>query len=176
MGEVISCHIHIPTRRIIQFMRRLLLALMIVLLPLRGWMGDAMAMEALIGPHFDTELVATNDHFTLGYADFEDNIPQNSPQSSVSGGHGHCEDHADTPSLPTAGAQGASAGHPVAPSDCCHSPLGSACNACQLCHSVAVAADLLRLPALSPPALAPAISLASFSSAVPAPSLKPPIS
>jgi hypothetical protein len=37
------------SRRIIPSMRRLILAVMIVLLPLRGWIGDAMALEAATG-------------------------------------------------------------------------------------------------------------------------------
>ena len=38
-------------------MRRLILAVMIVLLPLRGWIGDAMALEAATGTGFKDEIM-----------------------------------------------------------------------------------------------------------------------
>jgi hypothetical protein len=100
-------------------MRRFLFALLIVLLPLRGWMGDAMAYSMLgLGTNSHTSvntdatyLAANNDHMTLTLAS---NPANTAPQSASS----HpCHD---------AGAQDDTQANA--------SPASSACTACQVCH------------------------------------------
>jgi hypothetical protein len=61
-------------------MRRLLLALMILLLPLRGWMGDAMAVQDMHrgGHHMEnaTLSIASNAHEHSGMVTLEhDDVP-----------------------------------------------------------------------------------------------------
>ncbi|MDR7094692.1 hypothetical protein [Hydrogenophaga laconesensis] len=61
-------------------MRHLLLALMIALLPIRGWMGDAMALAMLAAPAHSTEQASAStaapcpDHAMPGeHAGMQDN-------------------------------------------------------------------------------------------------------
>lgn len=133
-------------------MRALLLALMIALLPLRGWVGDAMAMnmmsEALHTPANAIKSVATNthpaahgDHFEARHADCAEH-PAPAPTSDAAGSHdGNCASHA----------------------------------ACQLCHSVALTPLLPTLAPAAVPAAAPPRALAGFASAELPPGFKPPI-
>lgn len=139
--------------------RHLLLALLIALMPLRGWAGDAMA----------TRMVAAA-------------VVQQSPVAQAGG------THADTPGAPAhdhvladpAGVQTVApdcAGHGTAPasssSDTSHC---QSCVVCQACYSVALllpvdAGDLSRIATVVPQSAAP-----SFNSAERALRLKPPIS
>ena len=138
-------------------MRRLILAVMIVLLPLRGWIGDAMALEAAPGAPVAIQSIAVDVHPTLEVTHFE----ADSGRQDLRAGPGHCPDHASAP----AGGD-----------DSDTSANGDACTLCQVCHTVAMSADAAPLPTLPLPVLAPAMSLARFTSALPAPGLKPPIS
>ena len=138
-------------------MRRLILAVMIVLLPLRGWIGDAMALEAATGTPVAIQSVAVDVHPTLEVTHFE----ADSGRQDLRAGPGHCPDHASAP------AEG---------DDSDTSANGDACTLCQVCHTVAMSADAAPLPTLPLPVLAPAMSFARFTSALPAPGLKPPIS
>jgi hypothetical protein len=138
-------------------MRRLILAVMIVLLPLRGWMGDVMAVEAVTGTPAAIQSIAIDVDPTLGIAYFE----ADSGRQDLRAGPGHCPDHA---SAPAEGDDGDAAAH------------GLACTLCQVCHTVAMSADSVRLATLPPPVLAPETSFHRFTSALPAPGLKPPIS
>ena len=52
-------------------MRRLILAVMIVLLPLRGWIGDAMALEAATGTPVAIQNIAIDDHPAMEMAQKE---------------------------------------------------------------------------------------------------------
>lgn len=140
-------------------MHRLILAVMIVLLPLRGWIGDAMAVEAATGVQVAIQSVAAEVHPTLEVSHFE----PDSGHLDQRAGTSHCPDHAstrdnspDTDGEPAAHAQ--------------------ACTVCQVCHTVAMSADTAPFPALPLPRFAPATSFPRFTSALPAPGLKPPIS
>ena len=156
-------------RPIIAPMRRLLLALMIVMLPLRGWMGDVMAMQTLHGLHGTIETIATGDHSTTGSGHFDAETSGWSLLATPS----HCADHGPaSPHAPTADLEAATGDH-----DGSHAGAqGGACNACQVCHSLAMSAELPALTAGPLPVPAPAGGAAAFTSAVPAPGLKPPIS
>jgi hypothetical protein len=138
-------------------MRHLILAVMIVLLPLRGWIGDAMALEAVTGNPAAIQSIAIDVHPTLEITHFEDD----SGRQDLRAGPGHCPDHA---SAPASGDDSDTSAH------------GQACTVCQVCHTVAMSVDAAPLPALPLPVLAPATALPRFTSALPAPGLKPPIS
>jgi hypothetical protein len=140
-------------------MRRLILAVMIVMLPLRGWIGDAMAMEAAAGTQVAIHSIAENDQPMLGST----GSYGNSSLLGLSGVPAHCPDHAsflddssDTEGEPSA-----------------H---GQACTVCQVCHTVAMSAEALPFATLSLPLIAPQAPVLRFTSALPAPGLKPPIS
>ncbi len=139
-------------------MRRLILAVMIVMLPLRGWIGDAMAMAAA-GSTAAIYSIAEDDQLMLGSTGFDGN----SSLLGLSGVTAHCPDHAsflddssDTEGEPSA-----------------H---GQACTVCQVCHTVAMSAEAMAFATLSLPLIAPQASAPRFTSALPAPGLKPPIS
>lgn len=141
-------------------MRHLILALMIVLLPVRGWMGDVMAMESVAATQDATYSIADNHPLTLGYA-------HSDADSGVVGlrdGPGHCPDHASAH------------GDGSLDMDNDHAAHDGACTACQVCHTVAMIGDAASMPALPLPALAPVLLFPGFSSALAAPGLKPPIS
>lgn len=140
-------------------MRLLLLALMIALLPLRGWVGDAMATEMALGHSFATKNVATEiyvkrtaSHLDVasevqhtechGHAGAAGDVSTNAPESQDNANHDHC----------------------------------SNCSACQICHTIAAIAmtDMMAESAM-PPVLRPAGGI-RFASTVAAPHLKPPIS
>ncbi|RQO62703.1 hypothetical protein DBV14_04040 [Variovorax sp. KBW07] len=154
-------------------MRTLLLALMIALLPIRGWLGDAMAVEmvkhslpavavATAEPAASALTMATEAHCheamevagsgamdhtgMAGHAD-------HASAASHDGGSGDGDDHGGT------GHQGC-----------------GTCTACQVCHTVAVGGMPLVDTVHGAPQAAPAAHAARFASAEPAQGLKPPIS
>jgi hypothetical protein len=143
-------------------MRRLLFILLIALLPLHGWAGDAMATQmaagqlqhpALASQHA-TETIATSPHDmgATGHFDYE-----NSMQDVALALH-DCAD--------------------AAPEDETHESHGpcETCSACQVCHSVALSPTAPELkPVFSARAHHHAVA-DSFASAVAALRHKPPIS
>lgn len=139
-------------------MRHLFLALMIALLPIRGWVGDVMATE-MAAPRAAqmqnaTELVASHAHGTgaVGHFDHASTESQVEQLASDCAGHGAGE------SLPLADAH-------------CDS-----CTACQACHIVALSP---LIPAMHATMAAPALPrspAAHFASAMAALGQKPPIS
>lgn len=138
-------------------MRLLLLALMIALLPLRGWVGDVMAMEMPAGLPFATNNIATHADTTAAIG----HIHVNS-EASHTPCHGHDSAAVD--------ARADNAGSHDNPGQCSH------CSACQICHTVAVTTFVrLAVDTALPHLLWPAGGL-QFASAIPAPRLKPPIS
>ncbi len=139
-------------------MRTLFLALMIALLPVRGWLGDAMAIEMVRHSMPAAEAVAgaaqaaTEAHCheagdmamsAMDGASHEDH--------AMSDGHGDDGDHAS------------------------HQGCGT-CTACQVCHSVALGGTELPGIAHDAPQAAPAAPAARFASTEPFLGLKPPIS
>jgi hypothetical protein len=157
-------------------MRRVILAVMIVLLPLRGWMGDVMAMDTVAIAQNAIQSIAEYDHLTMGPAHSD----ADSGLFAARGSHGHCPDHAsadaNAPGAVPDGLPGTGAHDDSADADSDHAAHGGACTVCQVCHTVAMSADAAPLPALPLLALAPEMSFPSFTSALPAPGLKPPIS
>lgn len=134
-------------------MRTLLLALMIALLPIRGWLGDAMAIEmvrqslpaaaASVTAASSSDIVDAHCHEAMGAGDSMDMADH---ATTHDGGHG-----AD------------------------HQGCGT-CTACQACHTVALGGmprvDIVH----GAPQAPPVAHAARFASAEPAPGLKPPIS
>lgn len=138
-------------------MRRLLVALMILLLPLRGWIGDAMAMElmqpALQAVHTQAPAApepSSHVHHGDGHA-----------KHDAHAGHGHAAHGA------TEGAAESQAGHGVG---------HLACTACQVCHSVAMAETFATLAGEALPHAAPQAALPHFASAEARRLPEPPIS
>jgi hypothetical protein len=146
-------------------MRHWLLILLIALLPLRGWAADAMAVEmasqTLLQPLNATNTVAKNSMDTGAKSQFH--------ASSAAASHADCFEHAQSPTQP--GTPPSADAHDQPAEGHC-----SSCVACQVCHSVALAAlpGVLALNTL--PHGAPRITGAAFTSASAAPGFKPPIS
>jgi hypothetical protein len=140
-------------------MRLLLLALMIALLPLRGWVGEVMEMEMIAGPPIAIQNIATTAYSTGARGIFSINS-RNSPADCTNHAEAAMDLHADTP-----------APHDPAAQDDCGS-----CDNCQICHSVELTSDVIPGVNVIPlPLLQPGDGL-QFASAVAALRLKPPIS
>ncbi|HEY3048278.1 MAG TPA: hypothetical protein VGJ72_12580 [Polaromonas sp.] len=142
-------------------MRHLLLVLMIALLPLRGWMGDAMATSMaaaqLQQQQVATKIIAAHAHEMAaeGHFDHETTAPE--AAQAVQAAHDCAGDAADETSH-------------VAGAHC------ETCAACQACHTVALSHTA---PGLNPVVNAltlPHAAADQFASAEAALRQKPPIS
>lgn len=139
-------------------MRALLFVLMITLLLLRGWTGDAMAndmaLASLQHPHQTQQStikkIAAHAHGMSAEAIFDH-------ESAVPATHG-CAGHAAEDAAPAAD------GH-------CQS-----CDVCQACHSVALTPAALGAAPVFGSRTQPRAKAARFASAEAAPGHKPPIS
>lgn len=139
-------------------MRPLLFVLLIALLLLRGWTGDAMAndmaLASLQHPHqaqqSTPEIIATHTHGESAGAHFDH---ENAPPAAH-GCDGHAAEHAVT----------ADSGH-------CQS-----CNACQACNSAALTQPATGANPVFNPGTPPRAGVARFASAEAALGQKPPIS
>ncbi|KQX86815.1 hypothetical protein [Variovorax sp. Root473] len=137
-------------------MRTLLLAFMIALLPIRGWLGDAMAVEMV-----------------------RHSLPASEAVVSAATGiaESHCHEagmEADT-GHDMAAMHDIDSGDSQQPHGTDHADCGT-CVACQVCHTVALGGmPLVDTPHAAPQAL-PAAHAARFASAEPVLGLKPPIS
>jgi hypothetical protein len=147
-------------------MRHLLLALLIALLPLRGWVGDAMATQMAAGQiqHSQSQQHGQQHDATKMIADDQDGI------LAVS----HFDHEEAAVALPAA--EPDCAGHST--SESTHAADGhcESCAACQACNAVALS---LTRPDLSPVFIPLALPLAAadpFVSADAALRQKPPIS
>lgn len=129
---------------------------MLVLLPLRGWLGDAMAMQQMgqAGP----PSVAAAPHAMAAMTDSA--APAHDGQQRAM--HADCPGHAGVPDTPADGTQHGSA-------DC------ATCAACQLCHTVGLMLLPPQFAAVPSAAGRPQGHAPHFSSAERAPGDKPPI-
>jgi hypothetical protein len=139
-------------------MRHLLLVLMIALLPLRGWMGDAMATSMAAGQlqqqQVATKNIATHVHETAAEGHFDH---ETTASEALQAAHDCAGDAADETSH-------------VAGAHC------ETCAACQACHTVALSHTA---PGLNPVVNAltlPHAAADQFASAEAALRQKPPIS
>ena len=121
---------------------------MMVLLPLRGWTGDAMATEMAVS------MAAQQMHLTAATPEKAD-VHQGHQGHQSHEGHGDCDQ---------AHGAGHNAGH-------CES-----CSACQACHNVALLVDSDELKPSLNSLWTPTEAVDPFASADAAPDQKPPIS
>lgn len=128
-------------------MRTLFLALMIALLPLRGWVGDVMAMERL-GQALPTAPAAAAGHNECHEA--QAHHGHDVTQEDMSHPAGHANGHAQA--------------------DC------SGCTVCQICHSVVLASVPTPTRTAALPMALPPSHTRLYASAEPVPGFKPPIS
>jgi hypothetical protein len=151
--------------------RHLIFALMIALLPLRGWVGDAMATQMAVHSLLQTGIESASNQ-QPHEADATETIAAGARNTAAAGSFDH---HA-------AAAQGAM------PADCLEhggatdlasKDSGSGCPDCafcQACHTVAMIAAEPNLSPSAPPSALPQPAAARFASAEAAPGQKPPIS
>lgn len=139
-------------------MRHLILALMIALLPLRGWVGDVMAtdMASAKAAHLQgaTEIVAVHAH---GEGDSDHFYPSSTEQAALQ-------------PAPDCVGHGAGESSPMADGHC------ESCPACQACNTVALSPLSANTAAIYIPPALPHSPAAQFDSAVSALGQKPPIS
>ena len=142
-------------------MRHLVLALMILLLPLRGWMGDAMATSMATDMAIT---MAAGTHKTSQSNHFEGQTPAQAAPA------------ADPQALPDCAGHSASQATPAQASHDAQGEHGQPCQSCQACHTVALSPSSpdLRGAFTAPPM--PRSVAAEFTSAVAALGQKPPIS
>ena len=122
---------------------------MLVLLPLRGWVGEAMAMDMMAAHVGAIEKVATHAHGISAESTFD------------------AEMQADC--------HGATDSEPSDATDATATHCGT-CPLCQMCHTVAAPAPFSTLPTPGLPHAQPTTGSARFASAPAAFALKPPIS
>ena len=134
-------------------MRHFVLALMIALLPLRGWVGDAMAMEIAAGTLAESVSALDSDELHARPARVDADF------DAANAIHADCPGHAS-----------ALDGAPHAASDC------KTCADCQICHSVALTPSLPQLAPAAVSAVQPLAATPLFASAERALGFKPPIS
>ena len=145
-------------------MRHFVLALMIVLLPLRGWAGDAMATQ-MASNAIAMESGAARAHEMSAGATFY------SQKEYAEASHAVPHAVSDCHELPAAQPTGQGEAATAATSDHC-----GTCQACQACHTVALSPSAPTETASStPPQLRPTHA-AAFTSAAAALGQKPPIS
>ena len=141
-------------------MRRLVFILMIALLPLRGWMGEAMATEMAT-----MHLIAAQSINTPATAEFV-------TKNSTNGMSSHLEASADA-ALPSTAMPADCEMHAKSASDSTPSKLQ--CSHCQACHAVGLACTVQIISASNSHNPAPAAHVSLFASAPLALSQKPPI-
>ena len=129
-------------------MRHLFVILMIALLPLRGWVGDVMAMEMLVQHPLAMQNIAASAYKESANSQFDAEI------------QAECPGHAESAT-------------PVSSTDQDH--CGS-CPLCQICHSVAGPASWFAQPNGWLSHALPDVAHTRFASAPAAFALKPPIS
>ena len=140
-------------------MRRLLVAFMILLLPLRGLMGDAMATQMSVPALLEQAAVvaSSGDHHAMPT---KAHSHRDTAESAVASAAHDCFDHA-------------SVGQPSSPDV----PQCQSCPTCQACSIVALSTPFFAAPFVMPVPIERLQSAVSrFTSADRAPSLKPPIS
>ena len=139
-------------------MRHLLLILMIALLPLRGWAGDAMATGMAAGQlaqvhqrQIATKSIATHAHAASATAHFDHEAAELDARLTVADCAGHGADDTDASHCDT-------------------------CSACQACHTVALADSAPSVPPTFQAFSLPHTAADQFASADAALRQKPPIS
>jgi hypothetical protein len=152
--------------------RHLIFALMIALLPLRGWVGDAMATQMAVHSLLQAGIESAANP-QPHEADATETIAAGARTTAAAGSFDH---HA-------AAAQGAMPAdcleHGGATTDLASNDSNSACPDCafcQACHTVALTAAEPNLSPMAHPSALPQPAAAQFASAEAALGQKPPIS
>ena len=145
-------------------MRTLMLALMIALLPIRGWLGDAMAVE--MARHAMPAVASAS-------AEAAESVMAGAHCHEMMGAGGDMADMA----MDHGAAHGVGDSHDSSQhdTDIGHQGCGT-CTACQACHTVALGGLPAAAIAHEAPQAPPAFHATRFASTEPAPGLKPPIS
>jgi hypothetical protein len=150
-------------------MRRLLFSVLILLVPLRTWAGDMMALQ-MLSPHQDaTTFIANHAENTWASATFD--------SEAAAQPHHDCPGHAEVAGDPgtVAGTEG-NIESVASPANASHGDCKT-CSHCQICHTVAVEPSVNPMPVIAFAHHAqPRVAHTPFASAVLAPGLKPPIS
>ncbi len=138
-------------------MRRALFAMLITVLLLRGWTGDAMATQMALADAVPAVGTAVGAGAAHGHHDeHASQVPHGATSMAAEhSAHGDCHDHGSPADL----AQEA---------DC------PTCTLCQACHTVAITLPPLDLAAMTPPVSRPAAGTPRFASADRVLALKPP--
>ena len=136
-------------------MHRLLIIIMIALLPLRGWAGDAMATGMATGQmQVAAKSIAAHAHAVMEAAHFD----HENATPDATGTHADCAGH------------GAEDADHAGDSHC------DTCSACQACHTVALPHSESRVPSTFQAFSLPHAAADEFASADAALRQKPPIS
>ena len=155
-------------------MRVLLFALMIALLPLRGFAGDVMATEMAIQIAAQATAERSQpDSRPTHHADATKNLAAHADHLGASGPF---DSHPEAAATHNAAATAnACAGH-VATEQCHSSDSHGSCQACQACHTVALSLTFNPVQPVFASSMLPRLAAAQFASAEAALGQKPPIS
>ncbi len=168
-------------------MRHLVLALMIALLPLRGWVGNAMAMPTMatpmaVGNTADAAIDTANATKNIAENAQPERVASNSSSGSLGMQQLDCPGHT-AHAMHAGGTQTSGALDNDAPaSNAANSAANGqehgqgGCSDCQLCHAVAMLGMGIRTAVLSPAPLRPAAKAPAWRSAELQTGFKPPIS
>ena len=155
-------------------MRHLVLALLIVLLPLRGWAGDAMATQ-MAGAAIATESGAASAHEIKATASLDHSKEVFEEVRAIPDCHEQMSHHTDADKGADKRAD-KGADKSASSEHCGTYQVSQVCQACQACHTVALSSSpLLVAVSFTSPQLRPAHA-AAFTSAAAALGQKPPIS
>lgn len=142
-------------------MRRLFFILLILLLPLRGWAGDAMAIHmALPAPLQQAPVLDVVGHMDHAQGTAHVHSGENPVLTATAGdcaGHGGPDGTSQTDAA-----------------DCASCSMCQTCQTCQTCHTVAVVNTMVVADHGSAPRAAPQRPAQGFASADGALALKPP--
>ena len=163
-------------------MRVLLFALMIALLPLRGWVSDAMATSmAVMELGAPSHLLGNATKSRAKHADETGTSSSFDAEKTVATALPHLRtSSADTGTAQDPGKLNEAAfdcaGHAGNTDDAATSDACGACSACLTCHVSAIQGSMATLQAFSLPRAVPLLERRHFASADTAPNQKPPIS
>ena len=144
-------------------MRIFLFALMIALLPLRGFAGDVMATEMAIQMAAQVQSHAADA--TKNVASHADNL----------GASGHFDSHHETAAAQEAATTVNACADHMAAEQCHSSDNHGSCQACQACHTVALSLAFNQAQPVLDSSMRPHLVAAQFASAEAALGQKPPI-
>lgn len=154
-------------------MRCLLLALMVFLLPLRGWAGEVMAIGmaadagVLISHQQNTTKIAAHGAHSAGAKGLFDH--SESARATSHDGAAHERHHAAQGVLTAHGQDG----HNAEDTDC---GTGPSCQSCMACHALGLPSSMKAVVAIFTAAAPPLSEAAQFTSAQAVLGQKPPIS